>query len=584
MNDARRATGPRSRRLTRTASLLVALITTTGLATGTALAAPADQAASNAASTWVPNDPMKAVAQMQPSWNLGNTMDAIPDETSWGNPLTTKALFDYLKAQGFKSVRIPVSWYPHQSATAPYTIDATWMARVKQVVDYALADGLYVDLNVHHDSWDWIENISVPSDHDAVLARFDATWTQIAAEFKDESRKLLFESVNEPQFAAGTSDAQKTASMNELNTAFHAVVRGSGGNNGNRLLMLPTQGCTPSQPLMDDLNGEIASLHDKNIVATVHFYGYYPFSVNIAGGTTYDATNQKMTADTFALMHSEFVAKGIPVYLGEYGLLSEPNSGTVEQGELLKYYEDVNYQARLNGVTSALWDDGNYLDRTAMQWREPDIFSMIKSSWKARSGTASSDNVFVPKGGPFTAQTLTLNLNGTTFKGLWNGHQKLVEGRDYTVSGTQLTLTARALADLSGNQAYGVNSTIKAEFSTGVPWLIHVISSDKPVLSDATGTTASLSIPTQYNGDQLETIKSQYADGTAAGSASWTAYQAFNGAFSPDYANNALVFKPDFLNSLKDGAPVTLTVEFWSGATVTYTVTKSGTTVTGTAS
>ncbi|MFE9425598.1 cellulase family glycosylhydrolase [Kitasatospora sp. NPDC006697] len=581
MNHAPRTTGPRSRRLTRTASLLVALVTTGGLACGTAVAAPADAATTDAASTWVPNDPMEAVAKMQPSWNLGNTLDAIPDETSWGNPLTTKALFDFLRAQGFHSVRIPVTWYPHQSTTAPYTVDPVWMARVKQVVDYALADGLYVDLNVHHDSWQWISAIA--TDHDNVMARYDATWQQIAAVFKDEPRKLLLESVNEPVIYNAT-DVQKTQYLNELNTAFFTIVRGSGGGNKNRLLVLPTQGCTPSQPLMDDLNGEIASLHDPNLVATVHYYGYYPFSVNIAGGTTFDAQDQQMLADTFALMHSEFVAKGIPVYLGEYGLLSEPNSGTVEHGEMLKYFEDVNYHARLNGVTSALWDDYNYLDRTALQWREPDLFALIKSSWKVRSGTASSDNVFVPKGGPFAARTLTLNLNGTTFKGLWNGHTKLAEGPDYTVDGDQLTLTAQALARLSGNQAYGIDSTIKAEFSTGVPWQINIRTADKPVASGATGTTTGLTIPTRFNGDLLATMKAVYADGTNAGSASWTAYQAFNSAFAPDYANNALILKPDFLNALKDGIPATLTFQFWTGATVSYQVTKSGTTVTGTAS
>nr|WP_051967346.1 beta-galactosidase trimerization domain-containing protein [Kitasatospora mediocidica] len=106
-----------------------------------------------------------------------------------------------------------------------------------------------------------------------------------------------------------------------LGNTLDAVPDETCGGNKDRLLVLPTQGCTPSQPLMDDLNGEIASLHDHNLVATVHYYGYYPFSANIAGGTTFDATDQKMQADTFALMHSEFVAKGIPVYLGEYGLL-----------------------------------------------------------------------------------------------------------------------------------------------------------------------------------------------------------------------------------------------------------------------
>lgn len=44
---------------------------------------------------------------MNPGWNLGNTLDAVPDETSWGNILTPASVFDDVKAKGFKGVRLP---------------------------------------------------------------------------------------------------------------------------------------------------------------------------------------------------------------------------------------------------------------------------------------------------------------------------------------------------------------------------------------------------------------------------------------------------------------------------------------------
>ena len=548
-------------------SVLLTLVAAGGLTAGTSAAAPMD--------------PMKAVAAMQPGWNLGNTLDAIPDETSWGNPLTTKALFDTIRAQGFHSVRIPVTWSPHASGTAPYTIDPAFMSRVKQVVDWALADGLYVEINVHHDSWQWIADMT--TQHDQVLARFDATWTQIAAAFRGESDKLLFESVNEPQFTNAT-DAQKTQFMNELNTSFHTIVRQSGGQNAHRLLVLPTLGCTPDQKLMDDLATTIGSLHDRYLVATVHYYGYWPFSVNIAGGTQFDATAQKDMTDAFARMRDTFVSKGIPVYLGEYGLLSEPTSANVERGELLKYYEELGDQSRINGVTSVLWDDANFLNRATMQWRDPALVALIKSSWRVRSGTASSDLLFVPKSGPIGDEKLTLNLNGTTFRGLWQGNTRLVECRDYTVYGDRLTLTATGLTRLVGNRAYGVNATIEARFSTGVPWQLKVITNDVPALANSTGATNSFTIPTQFRGDVLATMESKYADGTNAGPTTWTSYQGFGSAYAPDYATNDIALTADFFTAVTDGAPVTLTFHFWSGAIVTYHVTKSGTAVTGVSS
>ncbi|MFE2991699.1 family 43 glycosylhydrolase [Streptomyces sp. NPDC059262] len=92
-----------------------------------------------------PASAMDTVAAMQHSWNLGNTLDAIPDETSWGNPPVAEALFDTVGSQGFRSVRIPVTWGNHQSDQAPYTIDAAFLSRVRQVADWAQAVGRHGD-------------------------------------------------------------------------------------------------------------------------------------------------------------------------------------------------------------------------------------------------------------------------------------------------------------------------------------------------------------------------------------------------------------------------------------------------------
>lgn len=584
MKDIRHRAQHRGRGPGRLAALLLTLVVMLGLTGGTALAAPDDHRKPSRPVVRVPDDPMDAVARMQPSWNLGNTLDAIPDEGSWGNGQTTKATFDTIAGQGFRSVRIPVTWTDHQSAIAPYTIDAAYMARVKQLVDWALADGLYVVLNVHHDSWMWVEKIT--SDHDNVMARFDSTWSQISTTFRDAPRTLIFEGINEPSFANAT-DAQKASYLKELQTSFHSVVRASGGANANRMLSLTTPGGSGDQVHMDNLYTTITSLKDRQLIAQVHFYSWYPFSVNVAGGTLYDDVAQKHLEDSFAAMHRTFVAKGIPLYLGEYGLLAFPDQfhpSRIERGEALKYYEHVGYGARKYGITTALWDPFAYLNRDTLQWRDPALFAAIKSSWTTRSGTASFDKVFVPKSGPVTDESLTLNLNGTFFRGLWRGDTRLVAGRDYTVTGNQLTFTTKALTRLVGNRAYGVNSTLQARFTSGLPWNIDIVTNDAPSVAAATGTTDSFAVPTQYRGNDLAAMHATYADGTNAGPIDWNPYQEFNKAFSPDYPNGTIILTPEFLSALHDGQPATLVFHFYSGATATYHVTKSGSSVTGTVS
>ncbi|MFD1150265.1 cellulase family glycosylhydrolase [Saccharothrix hoggarensis] len=530
------------------------------------------------------DDAMAATAAMQPGWNLGNSLDATgSDETSWGNPRVTAALLDNIRAQGFNSIRIPVTWGQHQGPAPGYTIDPAYMARVKEVVDWALADGFYVMVNIHHDSWQWIANM--PADRAGVLARYNAAWTQIATTFRDSSPKLVLESVNEPQFSNSSGAAQNAELLHELNTSFHGIVRRSGGANATRLLVLPTLHTSADQARIDELTTTLTALKDPRIIATVHFYGYWPFSVNVAGGTRFDAVAQKDLTDSFDRVHDSLVAKGIPVIIGEYGLLGfDRHTGTIQQGEKLKFFEFLGHYARAKKITTMLWDNGQHFGRTSFQWSDPELFAQIKSSWTTRSGTASSDQVFSARSSAITDKSLTLNLNGTSFLGLRHGTTDLVRGTDYTVTGDQLTITASAITRLSGSRAYGTNATLSARFSQGVPWRINLITHDTPVLQNATGTTSAFAIPTAFRGDQLATMEAKYADGSNAGPHNWTSYKEFDRAFAPNYTTNVTTLTSDFFAEVADGARVTLTFHYWSGAKVTYHVTRTGTSVTGTTS
>lgn len=174
-------------------------------------------------------------AQMSPGWNLGNSLEAIGGETAWGNPQANQALFNGVKAAGFESVRIPVSW--SQYADSNYNISASWMARVKQVVDYARNAGLYVIINVHWDGG-WMQ----PSfaQQAAVNSRLNKFWTQIGNTFKTYDDYLLFAGTNETNiegvFSAPTAE-NCTVQKSFIQTFVNAV-RATGGNNAQRHLVV----------------------------------------------------------------------------------------------------------------------------------------------------------------------------------------------------------------------------------------------------------------------------------------------------------------------------------------------------------
>ena len=60
--------------------------------------------------TFTPISASAFTAALHPGWNPGNTMDAVPDETSWGNPLLVNSTFTNAKMVGFKGIRLPGSY------------------------------------------------------------------------------------------------------------------------------------------------------------------------------------------------------------------------------------------------------------------------------------------------------------------------------------------------------------------------------------------------------------------------------------------------------------------------------------------
>ncbi|MDQ0112248.1 cellulase family glycosylhydrolase [Paenibacillus harenae] len=528
------------------------------------------------------------VSAMQPGWNLGNTFDSFNtnapnngDETSWGNPIVTKEFIKEIKNQGFKSIRIPITWDGRMGSGPDYTVDPAWMDRVQQVVDWSLEEGLYVMINVHHDAWMWLR--TMPTNHDEVLARYTALWTQIADRFKNHPDKLMFESINEPEFLNVDITTQLEL-LDEINTTFVHLVRESGGANADRPLVLPTLYCNDEKVRVDSLASTIAKLNDPNLITTVHFYGLWNFSINIGGYPKFEADTIKVVDTLIDNVTNAFVSKGIPVIVGEYGLLGwDVSEGLPEHGEMLKYIEYFTSKAVENKLALMLWDNGGRFDRRTLQWNDPELYDQIMASLKGRSSTGESDLIFVGKDAPAQDTLVPLHLNGNKLTGIRAGDYKLKKGKDYELNGEDLTLKASFIAKLTESAALGEVAVLKAQFNKGADWTFHVLYNDTPAFQNAEGTTANFVIPIAFNGDRLATMEAVYAEGGNAGPDDWTSFKAFGYTFKPSYATNEITLTQNFFNKVNDGT-VILKFHFWSGAIIEYTITKNGTNITGTAS
>ena len=369
-----------------------------------------------------------AVLNMGAGWNLGNTLDthsgstenmwleAYTDrtparyETGWGQPVTTRQLIHMFKEAGFNAIRVPVTWYPHmgtitvttyqdangdwhgrwdKSTWTGFDVDPAWMARVREVVDYVIDEGMYCILNVHHDTGDRGEDMDgaawlVADRFDEAKDRFAALWKQIAETFKDYGEHLLFESYNEmldsynswcfASFASPSRyDAEAArlayAGINNYADLFVRTVRATGGNNEVRNLVVNTYGAcsgdgTWNTHLKEPLTQFQIPEAPGHIAVQVHSYW-----------EAEKFAEQKADIDRlFTNLDDHLVRRlGVPVIIGEWGGGSNEDSDAGVQ--FAGYF---SRKAKDAGIAALYWMClSNGEDRSVPTWTTPRIKDAI---------------------------------------------------------------------------------------------------------------------------------------------------------------------------------------------------------------
>lgn len=314
-------------------------------------------------------------------WNLGNQMDAVvggvSGETYWGNEKCTQATFDNLKANGFSTVRIPVTWMGHIGDAPEYAVETAWLDRVAEIAGYAKTAGLNAIVNVHHDDspesgWLCVHKAASDADYKKdMMARYKALWEQVARKFAEEGEWLIFEGYNELQdggwgFGGNLTDGGKQyAVINELAQTFVTTVRAAGGKNADRYLSILGYSANPSLTA-SNLVLPTDSAADRLIVS-VHFYdpSGYALGQNSAytewGHTGADGKkdpnhSEKNVIDTFRMLKDKYLDKNIPVYIGECGAVNRED----ERAKSFQRYwfEFVFKAAREYGLCPIVWDNG----------------------------------------------------------------------------------------------------------------------------------------------------------------------------------------------------------------------------------
>jgi len=308
-------------------------------------------------------------------WNLGNTLEAIGGETAWGNPVVTEEQIRLVRQSGFDGIRLPVSWHQYANATSA-KIDPDWLDRVKEIVGYCIDNDLYVILNIHWDGG-WLEERVDEAHRASNIARQRAYWQQIATHLREFDERLMFAGANEPN--VDTKAQMKV--LDAYHQAFVDAVRETGGRNAYRVLIVQGPGtdiektaklwkAMPTDTVADRLMMELHFYTPYNFTLMTEdadwgnqFY-YWGDGFHSATDTAHNPTwgEEAAVEQLFAQVRTQFVDRGIPVLLGEFGAMRRSNlTGDAYRQHLaarVYYLGFVANRARAHGLLPFYWDSG----------------------------------------------------------------------------------------------------------------------------------------------------------------------------------------------------------------------------------
>ncbi len=467
-------------------------------------------------------------SEMLLGWNLGNSFDVtncswikndLDFETGWGNPKTSKALIDKVAELGFSSIRIPVSWNDHVDLNN--NINKAWMNRVKEVVDYAIDDGLYVIVNIHHDNdiKAGKKNFFYPSsDYLTTSKNYISTiWKQVSNTFKNYDQHLIFETMNEPRLIGDTNEWWFTKSnpqtkvkdaiscINTLNQTAVDTIRATGGNNKTRLIMCPGYDASVDGATVSSF--KLPSDSSNMIAVSVHAYSPYDFAMNASGGTTtYSRSIKSQLTGVFSTIKSSLIDKGIPVVIGEFGAFDKNNAS-----DRNAWAKDYIAAAQKLGIPCLLWDNNafrtgsdyneklGFLNRSSLKVGDESYYNALFANVKKFQpvkivGSLKDAEVSIKYPSyTYTGKAITPDSrNGKNEITVKYKGKTLTKGTDYTVTYSNNTKVGVATATVKGKGKY--------EGSKKITFVV------KPAKNSVTSlTTAANKITVNWNADKTAT-------------------------------------------------------------------------------
>lgn len=290
-----------------------------------------------------------------------NVLDDDPVQSDPARARFEPRLFGRIHDAGFDTVRLNLHPFAHLS-------DKRWFATVDRMTKAALAAGLTTILDVHEDQ-------ACARDLDECRRNLRATWSALAARYRDAPDRLLFEILNEPHGAitipVWNNLLREMLALVRATNPERCVVIGPGEMNG-----------------MDRLASLDLPESDRRIIVTVHTYTPVEFTLQgapwVPGAKDRTGVIWGSDAESAALVKMFDRAKAWsdahrrPMFLGEFGVYEK-----APMDSRVRWLSTVARVAEAHGFSWAYWQfdtDFAAYDIRRDAWVAPVLKALVPSN------------------------------------------------------------------------------------------------------------------------------------------------------------------------------------------------------------
>jgi len=361
-------------------------------------------------------------------------------EHVYNGVIATDEELQFLKDQGFKTIKIPVTWYNHMDATG--TIDPEWFDEVNSVVDRVLSYGFNVIVGIYSEAnkYGWI--MADWTSFNQYVDAYRYFILQIAENFKNYDSRLIIDGPGEVrnykrEFLSSSLDDYSVS--DQINQIFVDEIRRSGYNNTNRFLVVNTYAAYYGNI---NHNGQERFVLPRDTADNKLFVGVHDYTIRDDGTLA--------SLEFFSGKGKSYLSK-YNIIMGEYGVLRDES--LEKKIKLMNRSIPLAYEL---GIPMIYWDDGGgyaLMKKKASEW------DTQYNSDQVAKAMIDSYQEYVYENGDLTTVVKPIAENYCKTGLVYNGENQIV---------TNMASTGYTFSNNSGKNAGDYKVT--AKLSSGYQW------------------------------------------------------------------------------------------------------------------